>query len=112
MLQDYLDSNSLESLIVGFRNKKVHWYLSTRPEVEGFKRSGFYAANLAEVGRLRVQSFVASLEKLHPQGKRQTSVYQIVNGEAPFTRFILAHYARNISLNHGSTLNTRNDFYT
>ena len=37
--------------LVGSRRKKLHCYLATRPQ--------FCAANLAEGGRLRVQSFVA-----------------------------------------------------
>ena len=36
---------------------KVHCYLATRPEIEGFRDLGFV---LPEVESLRVQSFVAS----------------------------------------------------
>ena len=46
---------------------------------------------------------------LYRQGRRQTSVYQIVSSKACLHLFTLAHYARNISPN-GSALNTRNDF--
>ena len=43
---------------------KVHCYLATRPEVKGFRDQGFV---LPGVESIRVQSFVASAQKLLKQ---------------------------------------------
>ena len=48
---------------------------------------------------------------IYPQGRSQTSVYQLWIARHAFTSFILAHYARNISPKRGSAQYTQ-WFYT
>ena len=66
-------------------------------------------SKLTQAGNFRVQ-FCGFLKKLYPQGRSQTSVHQIANSEARLHLLIHVQYMHNISLKHGSTFNTRNDF--
>ena len=54
--------------------------------------------------------FCGFLKKLYRRGRSQTSIYQIMNSEAPLhPLYTRALHARNISTKHDSALNTRND---
>ena len=73
-------------MLVGFRETKLHWYLATRLEVEGFRDEGFV---LLEVENLRVQVLWLHFPPTHTrsiivplQGHHRNSLY--INTAAVF----------------------------
>ena len=72
---------------LALRKDKVHCYLATRPEVEGFRDP--------EVESLRVQ-FLGFLKKALPSREEPDISLSILNSKARLPFFILAHCVRNI----------------